>query len=37
MKSIKERSKTDEELGMYWRDTGAVVLVVPRTRSRRRR
>ncbi len=21
MKSIKERSKTDEELGMYWRDT----------------
>ena len=37
MKSIKERSVTDEELGMFWRDTGTVVLVVSAPRSRRRR
>ena len=29
MASIKERSVSDEELGMFWRDTGAVLVVVP--------
>ena len=29
MRSIKERSVSDEELGMFWRDAGAVVVVVP--------
>ena len=36
MKSLKERSVTNEELGMFWRDTGAFVLrgIAPRSKRR---